>query len=769
MNILFTTPTYYPHKGGAESALRDLTAQFAAAGHRVVVATSKPPGSAPRELLDGVEICRLDYPRGDRGIIGLFVSAWRSLLLLGALFRIIRDEEIEIVCLGLVGPETFLIALLQQLLAFRLVVYLRGGELRHYVKQSGVIRWSLQRCLAACHAAIAVSDTLREESAAFQPLAAQKIFVVPDAIDPAAVRGQAAERRDRPYALFAGRLQPVKGVDRLIEAFGQIARAAPDLDLLIIGTGPLEANLRKLAADLGLGERVCFLGERERGDVFSLIGGCEFVVLPSHAEGCPVIVLEAMAAGKMVIGSRVKGIAELVEHERTGVLFDAGDIGSLSRLMLQYHLSDRLRRQIEQCVRSASLDAYDVCKQYHTHLDIYRAAKATLHVGIISMFYYRDDFCAGPSSYYFNLATSLSDLGHKVFLVTPEGSPHASGTTQVCRTDIRLQDVLPGDAARISLRSFRRILARWIFSRRAFEKIKELDRTFGLDLIVAPELFGQGLFVGLRMRRKLVTRIHTPTYIADRYNERYPFRWPSRVLSLPEKTQVRLSRRITVASAHLASAVAKDWGIRRARLSIIPNSVQVDWVRALAEQQPRKIPEHYLLYFGRLEKRKGVHILSKALPQVFSQHPNIRAVFAGKDCGLRERILRDNRGFEHRLQFLDSLEKEDLFGVVRFADLVVLPSLFENVSNAGLEAMALARPVIGTRGTAFEETIRDGENGFLVEPNDAQALAQKILTCLDRSDLDAIGHAGYCSVLQFDSKTIARQHIECYQAMLSCA
>ena len=768
MNILFTSPTYYPHKGGAESALRDLAARFAADGHRVIVVTSRIAGSSSREVLDGVEIRRLDYPLRDPGPAQVFVFVWRCWVMLRSLFQIIRNEQIEAVCLGLVGPETFLIALLNYLLAFRLVVYIRGGELRAYVKQSTVIRWSLRKCLAVCHAAIAVSEKLREETIAFQPLAARKIFVVPDAIDPDRVRKQAGDPPARPYILFAGRLQPVKGVDRLIRAFSKIATRAPSLDLLIAGVGPLESALRQLADELGLTERVRFLGEQEREAIYALIKGCEFVVLPSHAEGCPVIVLEAMAAGKMVIGSRVKGITELIEHESNGVLFDQDDTDSLGRLILQYHFSTLPRTRMEETIRSTNLDKYDIRRQYATHLDIYRSTKTTLHVGIISMFYYQDAFCAGPSSYYFNLATSLSDLGHKVYLVTPEGTAHTAGTTRVCRTNIRLEELLPRDSPRVSLRSFRKIIARWIFSRRAFEQIRELDQTVGLDLIVAPELFGQGLFVGLRMRRKLVTRIHTPTHITDRYNERYPFQWPSRVLGFPEKTQVRLSRRVTVASAHLASAVSEDWGIQRGRLSIIPNSVQVDWVRTLAAAQTRKIPDRYFLYFGRLEKRKGVHILSRALPAVFSQAPEIKAIFAGKDCGLREQILRENHRFEHRIRFFDSLGKEDLFGLVRFAELIVLPSLFENLSNAGLEAMALGRPVIGTYGTAFEETIRDGANGFLVAPNDAEALAKKILSCLGRADLEEIGNNGYRSVLRFDSKKIARQHVEFYQAMLSC-
>jgi glycosyltransferase involved in cell wall biosynthesis len=107
--------------------------------------------------------------------------------------------------------------------------------------------------------------------------------------------------------------------------------------------------------------------------------------------------------------------------------------------------------------------------------------------------------------------------------------------------------------------------------------------------------------------------------------------------------------------------------------------------------------------------------------------------------------------------------------VIRSAKLVILPSLFENLSNAGLEAMALGRPLVATHGTAFEEIIRDGVNGFLVEAGDAAALAQKILSCLERTDLEQIGENAYQSVLRFDSLKVAPQIIDSYQAALSRA
>jgi glycosyltransferase involved in cell wall biosynthesis len=144
----------------------------------------------------------------------------------------------------------------------------------------------------------------------------------------------------------------------------------------------------------------------------------------------------------------------------------------------------------------------------------------------------------------------------------------------------------------------------------------------------------------------------------------------------------------------------------------------------------------------------------------------LRMVFVGKDCGYRQAILAEHARHEDKLLFFDVMEKQRLFGFVKHAQLIVLPSLSENMSNAGLEAMALAKAVVGTYGTAFEEIIQDGINGFLVTPGDSSALAAKVLECLDRKDLDQIGWNAYQAVLRFDISAVTAQTVDFYRRVL---
>jgi glycosyltransferase involved in cell wall biosynthesis len=263
--------------------------------------------------------------------------------------------------------------------------------------------------------------------------------------------------------------------------------------------------------------------------------------------------------------------------------------------------------------------------------------------------------------------------------------------------------------------------------------------------------------------------LHAPSYIGDQYNQRYAYRIVGSVVSFPERLQSVRSRGLSVASRRLLKTIVADWKIPSERIRIIPNAVQIEWIRGLAASREREIQGDYLLYFGRLERLKGVHIVSRALPEIVRQRPDLQMVFVGKDCGFREKILAENRAHAVNLVFFDVMEKERLFGLIRHAKLIVLPSLSENMSNAGLEAMALGKPVVGTYGTAFDETIEDSKNGFLVAPGDSAALAAKILSCLERKDLDQIGRNAYHTALLFDVAAVTEKTVDFYRSALSGA
>jgi glycosyltransferase involved in cell wall biosynthesis len=133
-----------------------------------------------------------------------------------------------------------------------------------------------------------------------------------------------ARPRPRSIVLTVARLDEVKGHRFLLEA----ARLVPEATFVLAGEGPERAALEAQALGLGVADHVCFMGHQ--ADVPSLLASCDVVVLPSLAESSSLTLLEAMAARKPVIATRVGGIPEIVEDGQTGLLVPPSDPPALA-------------------------------------------------------------------------------------------------------------------------------------------------------------------------------------------------------------------------------------------------------------------------------------------------------------------------------------------------------------------------------------------------------------------------------------------------------
>src|SRR5262249_6138085 len=118
--------------------------------------------------------------------------------------------------------------------------------------------------------------------------------------------------------LTIGRLDPQKGLHDLIEAAGLICAKYPRAHFLLVGEGPQRVALERAIREKGLGDRIHLAGWR--ADIPEILAAGYALVLSSHWEGMPNVVLEAMAAGLPVVATRVEGISELVVEGQTGVI-----------------------------------------------------------------------------------------------------------------------------------------------------------------------------------------------------------------------------------------------------------------------------------------------------------------------------------------------------------------------------------------------------------------------------------------------------------------
>jgi glycosyltransferase involved in cell wall biosynthesis len=130
--------------------------------------------------------------------------------------------------------------------------------------------------------------------------------------------------------LFAGNLVPVKGVEHLIAAFAAVVRRTGSARLIIVGSGRLEEALRRQARELGIAESVVFAGRQPHDAMPAWLVRADVFCLPSLNEGCPNVVLEALACGTPVVASRVGGIGDLITCDDQGFLVPPGNVSLLA-------------------------------------------------------------------------------------------------------------------------------------------------------------------------------------------------------------------------------------------------------------------------------------------------------------------------------------------------------------------------------------------------------------------------------------------------------
>jgi glycosyltransferase involved in cell wall biosynthesis len=197
-----------------------------------------------------------------------------------------------------------------------------------------VDRWTLARA----DGIVAVSEASKRRMVATQGLRAERITVIPNGVRVPQVSAdeRAAARHelgvgDTLVVGGVGQLIPRKAFEVLVDAVAQLPEPRPPL--VILGDGPERQRLETRARDAGV--RLVLPGFRE--DPYRFIAGFDISVLPSKAEGMPLVVLESMALGVACIASAVAGTPEIIEDGRTGLLVPAGDAealtGALRRLL----------------------------------------------------------------------------------------------------------------------------------------------------------------------------------------------------------------------------------------------------------------------------------------------------------------------------------------------------------------------------------------------------------------------------------------------------
>jgi glycosyltransferase involved in cell wall biosynthesis len=187
-----------------------------------------------------------------------------------------------------------------------------------------------------------------------------QIAVMPNAVpDPLPVGPSDNCHRRACHLLFLGHLSARKGVPELLRALSYPALISRKWRATLAGDGAV-AEFRRLAVEFGIAERVDFPGWVDEGRVRGLFSEADVVVLPSHAEGLAMSVLEGLAHGLTVITTPVGAHSEVIDPEVSGLLVAPGDVDALAQALVRVIDDDQLRSRLGAGARQRYLEKFDV-------------------------------------------------------------------------------------------------------------------------------------------------------------------------------------------------------------------------------------------------------------------------------------------------------------------------------------------------------------------------------------------------------------------------
>jgi len=310
-------------------------------------------------------------------VLGGAGGTLEALAQLGGLYGYLRRERIALLqtCLFHADVAGRLVGRLARRGGLPVVVSsVRASNVRH-----GWWRFLLLRMTAPlADAFTAVSGRTLDFAVRHEGVRRERAAVIPNGIDvaqwndlpdPATARLELGLGKDDFVVGTVGRLQEQKGHIHLLDAAARVLRQRPEAVFLIAGYGPLRDALERRAADLGLAERVWFLGYRR--DVRSILAALDVFVLPSLWEGMSNAMLEAMAAARPVVATAVDGNLDQVVHRETGLLVPPGDSAALAVAILEIAQDPEAAREMGRRGRRRVEAEFSLDRMTRAYLDLY--------------------------------------------------------------------------------------------------------------------------------------------------------------------------------------------------------------------------------------------------------------------------------------------------------------------------------------------------------------------------------------------------------------
>lgn len=554
---------------------------------------------------------------------------------------------------------------------------------------------------------------------------------VPD--DARAVRRELGVSEDEMVCLSVGSLTFQKNHWSLLEAAQKVLSSGISARFLIVGAGPLELELKERARELGVADRVLFLGER--GDVPRILSAADIFVLASSWEGLPITVLEAMAAGVPCVATAVGGVPEAIDNGVNGYLVAPDEPHALARAIVRLAsdasarktMAKRARRTYESAFTAEQMARqtealYELALSAQTHLAPSERVKIIYLIGQL-----------GYGGAERQLLELVRRLPRRTFepIVCCLSEPGPIGR-EMRRAGVRVESFRKRGGA---------------LSRCTFELWELIRRE--RPAILHTYLFSanwRGLIAGRLARVPIVVSSVRNVDIH-----------PNAFLTMFDRVLSGLVDRMTANAESVKEYVSSRHGVDPAKIRVIYNGVAVDEIASAvdsrAAQRRKKGASRgpTVAMIASLTPKKDHATFLEAAVLVQKELPGVRFLAVG-DGPLRGELVGKSRamGLGDSLTFPGATS--DPVALLSDIDLSVLTSLKEGCSNVVLESMAASLPVVVTDVGGNREVVADGVTGYIVPAGDAQQVAARIVELLRDEELRRrMGQAGRVRVRELFS------------------
>ena len=367
MNIVVHCVYFPPEVGGLESHVHYLCRGLVARGHQVTVVTSlSKPGLARDEVMDGIRVHRTPLPA--RTPWGWFAHAAGSTprtRAVAAAADIVHAQAFPSLlpcALALAGMSTPLVCTLHTSHFLRLAA-------------NPLLATPLGKLIELSDHNFAASKEIADVGESLSTSVSVEVLVngvETEIFKP--VEGSLPRPGRRRRLVVPRRLFPKNGVEYFVRALPEIVAGA-DVDVIVIGDGPERTGLERLASDLGVGDRIDFLGARPHAEMPGLLSSGDLAVFPSLVEATSVAALESMACGLPVAASAVGGLPQIVDDD-VGGLFPPGNPQALAAKVLEL-LSDPGLPERAATARARVEARWSNARLVDRHLEVYRELVAT--------------------------------------------------------------------------------------------------------------------------------------------------------------------------------------------------------------------------------------------------------------------------------------------------------------------------------------------------------------------------------------------------------